>query len=129
MRVSRAPSRASAYIHPPEPLAHDALNLERQDTDEDMGFNPPIHPVMHRPDVKRALESAETAFDILQFLVLSYYLLGVHRAVCGFENKFPVDLVFPLARLFIRLEGVQDQRSWNGRARNVTRNVKVRDKM
>ena len=62
----------AVYIHSLEPVAHHALDLERQDTDEDMRFNPPIHPVMHRSAIKRPLEGSETALDILQFLVLPY---------------------------------------------------------
>jgi hypothetical protein len=50
------------------------LDLERQETDEHVGFNAPIDPVMHRHDVKRAFESPEAALNILKFLVLMDYL-------------------------------------------------------
>ena len=68
-----------------------------------MGLDAPVHPVMHGPDIKRALECPKAALFILQHLILVDNLFRVQGFVGGLKNKLAVYLVFPPADSFIRL--------------------------
>ncbi len=59
-----------------EPVAHEALDHQGHDTDEDMGLDPAVNPVIDGSDIEGAFEGAEALLNFLEFLVLMDNLGG-----------------------------------------------------
>ena len=77
------------------------MQLKGHDTHEDVRFNPPIRSMIHRPNIKRALQCSETTFNILQFFILGNDLFARQATVRSLEDKLAVNFAFPKSALIV----------------------------